>query len=742
MNGMCGELLAPAGDMACLKAAIAAGADAVYLGGQKFGARAFAGNFSDEELLEALDLAHFFGKRIYLTVNTLTKEPELEELIPWLSPFYEAGLDGVIIQDFGVLERCRRAFPEMELHASTQMTVTDVRAALFLKSLGVCRVVPARELSLAEIEVLKRETGMELETFIHGALCYCYSGQCLFSSLLGGRSGNRGRCAQPCRLPYSILEDGKAVGQTGKNALYPLSLKDLCVLPFLPKLLEAGIDSFKIEGRMKSPEYVAGVTAVYRKYIDLYRADPKGWQAEEADLSLLSRLYVRSETGGGYYDRHNGREMVTLQKPGYSGCPEEILDQIRKKYLENELTQKVNLTVRMEEGKPSALSAECRDVRIEEQGAEVQPAKNRPLTEADVKKQLKKTGGSHFETGKLEISIKGDVFLPVSALNDLRRQALSALFRKMTEPFYRIAPEEKPQETSPRKEEGAGEAQLYVSALNWEQGLAALEEEKVARLYLSSDAVLTGEAEDKFFPALAARRHRDTEFGFFLTLPVILRAYSQSYLERLAEKVSENSLLIDGFQAGNLSGLVWAKQKFPDKKRSLSQGAYVFNRETFSFYRRNFQIDTYTSPLELNRHELAALPADAMEVSVYGRIPMMVSAGCVKKTADRCKIRHTQEQLAKGTDRESFRYALKDRYQAEFPVLVNCRHCMNTIYNSVPLSLHQYLPEIRERQIRALRLDFTEETPQRTKQLLRYFAAGEGLPPAAYTTGHFKKGVQ
>ena len=195
------ELLSPAGTMECLRAAVAAGADAIYLGGQQFGARAFAGNFSDEELLEALKLAHFFGRKIYLTINTLTKDRELEELIPWLTPFYEAGLDGVIIQDLGVLSRCREAFPEMELHASTQMTVTESRAALFLKSLGVSRVVPARELSLFELIEMKRKTGMELETFIHGALCYCYSGQCLFSGFLGGRSGNRGRCAQPCRLP-------------------------------------------------------------------------------------------------------------------------------------------------------------------------------------------------------------------------------------------------------------------------------------------------------------------------------------------------------------------------------------------------------------------------------------------------------------------------------------------------------------------------------------------------------------
>ena len=199
------ELLAPAGDYTCFQAALKAGADAVYIGGQRFGARAYAGNFSDAEVVDALKEAHFYGKRLYLTVNTLLKQNEIGELEDFIGPFYEAGLDGVIVQDIGALSLLGTLFPGLELHASTQMTVTDVRGAEFLKQLGVCRVVPARELTLGEIEALCQESGMEEEAFIHGAMCYCYSGQCLFSSLLGGRSGNRGRCAQPCRQPYLSL---------------------------------------------------------------------------------------------------------------------------------------------------------------------------------------------------------------------------------------------------------------------------------------------------------------------------------------------------------------------------------------------------------------------------------------------------------------------------------------------------------------------------------------------------------
>ena len=240
------ELLAPAGNFACFQAAINAGADAVYLGGEQYGARAYAGNFSSEEIIKALRTAHLFGRRIYLTVNTLVKESEFGSLIPYVRPLYDAGLDGVIVQDIGVLKCLQESFPGLELHASTQMAITGVYGAAYLKKLGVCRIVPARELSLDEIRDIRERTGLEVECFIHGAMCYAYSGQCLFSSILGGRSGNRGRCAGPCRLPYADRKN---------RVQYPLSLKDMYTLPMLPELIQAGIDSFKIEGRMKSPEY-------------------------------------------------------------------------------------------------------------------------------------------------------------------------------------------------------------------------------------------------------------------------------------------------------------------------------------------------------------------------------------------------------------------------------------------------------------------------------------------------------
>ena len=261
------ELLAPAGSAETARAAILAGADAVYIGGTRFGARAYADNPMQDELLDLLDYFHLREKKLYLTINTLLKEQEItQELYTYLAPLYAAGLDAVIVQDPGVMQFVLREFPDMAVHASTQMTITGPSGARMLEKCGVTRVVTARELSLDEISAIRKATHLEIESFVHGALCYCYSGRCLFSSMLGGRSGNRGRCAQPCRLPYEVWQDGKKLSRPEES--YVLSPKDMCTIALLPEILAAGVTSLKIEGRMKKPEYTAGVVSVYRKYLD------------------------------------------------------------------------------------------------------------------------------------------------------------------------------------------------------------------------------------------------------------------------------------------------------------------------------------------------------------------------------------------------------------------------------------------------------------------------------------------
>ena len=311
------ELLSPAGSLDICKAVINAGADAVYLGGDKFGARAFAKNFTQSDIREALDFAHLRGKKIFLTVNTLLKNKEIEtELFTYLKPLYEYGLDAVIVQDYGVFQFIYRNFPGLALHASTQMSVANVAGAKFLMDHGAERIVTARELSSAEIRRIYDETGVEIESFIHGALCYCYSGQCLMSSMLGGRSGNRGRCAQPCRLAYQVTDDRGNV--LHKKEKYPLSPKDLCTIELLPELCESGIYSFKIEGRMKKLEYAAGVTSIYRKYLDLYEESPEDYKVEAADMERLLCLGNRNGFTKGYYEMRNGRSMMTLTDSSHS----------------------------------------------------------------------------------------------------------------------------------------------------------------------------------------------------------------------------------------------------------------------------------------------------------------------------------------------------------------------------------------------------------------------------------------
>lgn len=319
------EILAPAGSYEGMKAAMNAGCDAVYIGGSNFGARAYAKNLDEETMSRAIDETHIRNKRLYLTVNTLIREKELtEQLYSFLEGFYLQGLDAVIVQDVGILHFIHQHFPKLPIHASTQMTLTMAQGANLLKDAGVTRLVTSRELSLKEIRTIRDNTDMEIETFVHGALCYSYSGQCLMSSIIGGRSGNRGRCAQPCRMPYQFYKDGKLISSDREK--YLLSPKDINTVSMIPELIEAGIDSFKIEGRMKRPEYAAAVSSTYRRYVDLYFTLGKEKYDElikgesfTKDMTKLSDIYNRGGFSEGYGKTYNGRKMMSLNRPNHSG---------------------------------------------------------------------------------------------------------------------------------------------------------------------------------------------------------------------------------------------------------------------------------------------------------------------------------------------------------------------------------------------------------------------------------------
>ena len=461
------ELLAPAGSYDAARAAVNAGADAIYMGGPLFSARAYAESSRKETaetdgrvssrtsriqstkldgqrqpdaeqpdmLLQSIEYCHLHGVQVFMTLNTLLKDSEYEGLDRYLESYVRAGLDAVIVQDPGVLLYVQKHFPHLQMHASTQMTVTGPYYASLLKEMGVSRIVAPRELSLQELRAIYDATGLELEAFIHGALCYSYSGQCLMSSVLGGRSGNRGRCAGPCRLPYEVLdENGRAV--TDRQNGYVLSMKDLNTLDRLPDLLDAGVMSFKIEGRMKPPLYVAGVTSVYRRYLNL-AAEGIPYRVSERDQRLLSAVFDRGGSTDAYLDRHNGADMIAVREKSKRRVPDEtLLQEIRENYLEKDRTIPIRLSVRMRIGESPVLTLFANDrgraVQAEVIGETVvQRASNRPLSREEALSRLSRFGGTCFEVCDVKADLDENIFLPVGAMNALRRAAADKLKEKL-----------------------------------------------------------------------------------------------------------------------------------------------------------------------------------------------------------------------------------------------------------------------------------------------------------------------
>ncbi len=754
------ELLAPAGSYESFLGAIHAGADAMYLGGHKFGARAYADNFTAEEVCRAIRYAHLYGRKVYLTLNTLVKTREFDEIFEYMKPFYEAGLDGVIIQDLGVFAAVGEWFPGLERHVSTQMTLTGALGAAYLKELGATRVVPARELSIAEIREMKAEAEIEIETFIHGAICYCYSGQCLFSSVIGGRSGNRGRCAQPCRLPYRM--EGNAKEQ------YPLSLKDMCTIELLPELIEAGIDSFKIEGRMKSPEYAAGVTAIYRKYIDRYYENPPElYKVEKEDLKKLGALYIRSEISEGYYHRHNGKDMITLESPSYAGRDDALAEQIRKTYLEGDFRLPVQAKADLRKGEPVRLTL-CYEkpfetkkkegspetLTVTAEGEVVQEAQKQPLSEEAVRKQLNKFGNTAFRAEVMEIEAEEGIFLPVKALNELRRKACERLEEEIEAAYglrYQRDGSAKDTASIEAADEypsvsGKDEPCIHVSVLTKEQAEAAVLS-GVERIYVSSDLCI----DRKWVLELKQSCRENTEL--YLALPYIIRQRDKLFLKEMEELLAES--VFSGVLVRNQEEICWLRGlEAQDWKKHMATDAnlYIWNPKACEVFERVG--NEHYIPYELNIHEIRELTERTTEqewaMSVYGRIPMMITANCVARTNTGCRMQNQErgqnQKQASKHEKETFGF-LTDRYKKQFPVYFNCSHCYNVIYNSLPLSLHQNMETIKNAGIQTFRLDFTTENGKDVDRIIRYFNGelrGEGmqLPYDEYTKGHLKRGVE
>lgn len=734
------ELLSPAGNLDIFKSAICAGADAVYFGGEMFGARAFAKNFTMDEGCEAIRYAHLYGKSAYLTVNTLLKNVEIERhLYEYIRTYYEAGIDAVIVQDMGVFSMLHSYFPELPLHASTQMTITGVDGAAFLQKLGATRIVTARELSIAEIHNIYEKTGVEIETFIHGALCVCYSGQCLMSSMLGGRSGNRGRCAQPCRLPYTLWDErGKKCSMLGE---YLLSPKDLCGIEQIKALAEAGVYSFKIEGRMKQKEYAAGVVSLYRKYMDAY-LEGKDVVVSKADQKRIFDLGNRKGFTQAYFTKQNDPNMITYTKPSHE----------KSEVIKTEDTYEklpVQGVCQLQIGKPAMLtitySGQKRAATISVCGESVESAARQPITKEQVLEKLQKTGNTPFVFEHLSVELEEGAFMPMGKINELRRTAIEQLQLRLeqnnTSKRSKALPMTKLLE-SEQASTNSTEKPLLVVCHTKEQCEIAMQTPFVKQIALPLEMFLWDASKKSISnnPLNAmkqmAQALQERQKECYLLLPVIWREKEHKCFEALS--ISAIKDIFDGVIACSYDELEMLEAiGIPKERVLLDHRLYTFsNRSVNAFremgYRRN------TAPLELNAKELMHRDCTDTYMPVYGRMMLMVTANCQNANCYGCN--KTQTLLF-----------LEDRYKERFPVKNNCTFCYNELYNSKIYNILSENQTLQSMGFLGYRMDFTLEQPGEMKKILAQYERMFCKPVSAhqkaendgiYTKGHFKRGVE
>lgn len=755
------ELLAPAGNLQVFKSVINAGADAVYFGGPSFGARAYAGNLTLEESADAIDYAHLHGKKAYLTVNTLLKNREMEELYSYLRPFYEMGLDAVLVQDLGVLDLIRSSFPGLAIHMSTQASITTSLGAGWLKSLGVERIVAARELSLLELKEMYQNTGMEIEAFVHGALCVCYSGQCLMSSFLGGRSGNRGRCAQPCRLPYQIK------GQKTPGP-YLLSPKDFCLIDFLPQMDAAGVYSYKIEGRMKSEEYATTVVSVYREAMDRYLSDgAENYSVSKGEHELLRDAGSRHGFTDLYLRERNGKELMTFQDSSH----EAKLDSLP---LLKERKIPVEIEALIESGKPMSISIRCQGKRVRKQSINpVEVARKAPLNEDKVRKQLEKLGGTPYLSKKTDLCLSSDAFVPVSAINELRREAIEELTRLLIrengpclskrQKAVKDWEEKKERRISSSLTEGKKSLknpefslaeiskegpEVFVSFLHADQLFPLAESLKGIQadwnLILPVEFLLNGNEgngkKDVRKGDFSDGKHKGDWDGleFFqklcptarlwLDLPEVVRERERKLLDQNVIHFTGFS----GFRCHSLDGLAYLLDRgIPKEQILLSSRIYTWSDQTVLTF-RSMGFSRMEMPVELTEKELAHRENETSILPIYGRQVLMIKADCTHKNL-------------KGCDRKSEILSLTDRKGKNFPLWNRCSVCTNYIYNSLPTSLLSDFQAIKKLHPLAYEIALTLEDPHQIKEIgqaVSAFLRGEKKDLSfPVTRGHFRNGV-
>ena len=689
------ELLSPAGSRAALEAAVQSGADAVYMGFGAFNARRNAKNFTDEEFADAVAYCHLRGVRVFLTLNTLLTDRELPQAAEVLRKASQMGVDAVLVQDWGVLTLAQAVTPDLPIHASTQMSLFTSGGARWAERLGMERVVLARELSREDIANVCRNCGAEIEVFVHGALCMCYSGQCTMSALIGQRSGNRGACAQPCRLPYGV--NGPCKNQ------FPLSLKDANLSAYLQELGDMGVACLKLEGRMKRPEYVAVITAIYRRLID----EKRGPTAEES--RALEQAFSRSGFTDGYYRRRKGPAMFGT-RPENAPEPRELFSEARKLYENGEHKQiPITMQANIRTGQPAALTVSDGVHAVTVTGPVPEAARNRALTAEDAAQRLQKTGGTVFRCETAEVDVGDGLMLTAAAINGLRRDALEALAAART-----AVPQRRslPTPALPEGETFSPAAPKLTCS--------------IARLDQLTDALAHG-AEMIYVPIelLPGLKDYRGRAKLCAVLPRVWRDGDEAGFRRILE----TSPSLSAVSIGN-AGHMAIVEGLPLERRG-DFGLNVFNSRAVAFWQGQ-GLDSVTVSFELRHQQVRELrkylPCEGI---VYGRLPLMVTENCMTGNAGNCR---GDKRLCDGEN------ALTDRTGARFPLLGQYG-CRCEIENSRTLFLADK-PEWRSCGLTWARLRFTTESPTQCDAVLRRYQDEGDWTPEEFTRGLFYRGVE
>ena len=799
------EILAPAGSMECLKAAITAGADAVYTGGALFGARAYAHNLTEEELLEAIDYVHLHGRRLYLTVNTLIKDREMEkQMYDYLLPYYRQGLDAVIVQDIGLFRFIRKHFPDLPIHASTQMTLTGVDGAKFLEKEGAQRIVTSRELSMAEVKKIADETELEIESFVHGALCYCYSGQCLFSSFIGGRSGNRGQCAQPCRLLYRTPE--------AKRPQYLLSLKDICTLELIPEMIESGIYSFKIEGRMKKPEYAAAVAFQYRKYADLYlkyyeecpaEEDPaayamKKYRVREEDRQMLLDLYNRGGFHTGYYHTQNGREMISLNRPNHAGVPAvKVLAKkgrnVTAKALTDLYPQDI-IELPMRKGREKADNYTCKDAVRKGMNVQILVFADTPFKRDEIwmrtrNSTLIDTLREEFVNGKIKERICGTFRLYPQEKATLTVKCRDAEITVAGEKAQEALSQPMSRERIEKQLRKTGNTEFEFSFLKVEigekvflpmQSLNELRREALETLekvlcekYRRSGEVKDPEEdktelsmEEEILSGWTASVRTAEQMEVILEEEAIGRIYVDcTMFPRIWEKDSYVEWITKVHAAGKEIYLVMP-YIFRERTRKQYEAAYnrifgagwdgilIANYESFAFLKEH----GYTGRI-MTDYNLYEFNQESRKFwKEKGVFEFTAPVELTERELQDLRVKDGEvivygylpmmisagciQKTTRGCLKKSGQTTITDRYRNPFVVKNECDYCYNILYNYVPLYLGDRMEEVYQIGPGRIRLMFTTERQQEVRQILSAYFEGKELPEGTYTRGHWKRGIK